>query len=208
MRLLQVILVGDLDEYLLMVEDWFDSYYFMVWEWWCWFNSDMCLYGMFECWVLFFDLINISYDQVFVGMFFIYYNVLVKMLFVDLGYFVQLCKLEFGLLYKWMLVWCGVEIWLMYLMVLWLLIEVILWCEDYCVWSEVVSVKKCFQCLWFCLVGIYVFLVENDGVVFWIDGWLQVENCEYWLFEWIQCGIEVWMGYVMELNLCVCCVGI
>lgn len=118
MTALQVVGGADLDEYPLTVEDRLDSHYFMAWERRRRLNSDMRLRGVPECRALFFDLINISYDQAPVGTLPNDHDLLAKMLLVDPVHFKQLCRLEYGPLHKWRRVNCGAEIRLAHPMVL------------------------------------------------------------------------------------------
>ncbi|MDS9468618.1 hypothetical protein RGQ15_13695 [Paracoccus sp. MBLB3053] len=201
MRAFQVVSVGELDEYPLTVEDRLDSHYFVAWERRRWLNSDMRLRGTPECRALFFDLINISYDQAPVGTLPNDPELLAKMLLVDPSHFQQLCRLDYGPLHKWSPVRCGEEIRLSHPMVLRTLREAISRREDHRARSEAASTKKRLQRLRSCLTGAHASLASNDGAVLWIDGWLHAEGCEYRSMDWIERGINAWMNHSLELNL-------
>lgn len=201
MSALQVVVGGEMDEYPLSVEDRLDSHYFMAWERRRWLNSDMRLRGTPECRALFFDLINISYDQAPVGTLPNDHDILAKMLFVDGAHFRQLCRLEFGPLHKWEPVKCGAEVRLSHPMVLRSLKEAISRREDHRARSEAASHKKRLQRLRSCMTGAHAALAGIDAAVLWIDGWLQRQGCEYRSSDWIERGISAWMDHSLELNL-------
>ncbi|GLK65674.1 hypothetical protein F8A10_07775 [Paracoccus kondratievae] len=201
MNAFHVVPTNELEDYPLTVEDRLDSHYFMAWERRRWLNSDMRLRGTAECRALFFDLINISYDQAPVGTLPNDCDLLAKMLFVDPAHFRQLCRLEFGPLHKWVPVRCGDEIRLSHPMVLRSLKEAIARREDHRARSEAASTKKRLQRLRSCMAGINADLATKDGAVLWIDGWLQSQGCEYRSAEWIERGIGAWMNHSLQLNL-------
>lgn len=192
---------GELEEYPLTVEDRLDSHYFMAWERRRWLNSDMRLRGTPECRALFFDLINISYDQAPVGTLPNDHDLLAKMLLVDASHFQQLCRLEYGPLHKWTPVRCGDEVRLSHPMVLRSLKEAIARREDHRARSEAASNKKRLQRLRCCMTGAHAALSGNDAAVLWIDGWLQKQDCGYRSADWIERGISAWMDHSLELNL-------
>ena len=118
-RTIRVVSTDDLPEYPLGIEDRLDSHYFMAWERRRWLNSDMRLKGTPECRALYFDLINIAYDQTPVGTVPQDLETLAKLLLVDPGHFRSLCKLDYGPLHKWTPCICeGGEVRLMHPMVL------------------------------------------------------------------------------------------
>ncbi|ADO42360.1 conserved hypothetical protein [Ketogulonicigenium vulgare Y25] len=115
---LRPVAVDEIGDYPFSVEDRFESHYFMAWERRRWLNSDMRLRGDPECRALFFDLINISYDQSPVGTLPTDHKILAKLLFVTDDRFEQLCRQEFGPLHKWRKFNCEGEIRLGHPMVL------------------------------------------------------------------------------------------
>ena len=100
-RAFRMVEADELPEYPLGSEDRLDSHYFMAWERRRWLNSDMRLKGTPECRALYFDLINIAYDQTPVGTVPQDLETLAKLLMVDPGHFRALCKLDYGPLHKW-----------------------------------------------------------------------------------------------------------
>ncbi len=198
---LQLASIDDLDEYPLSSEDRLDSHYFMAWERRRWLNCDMRLKGTAECRALFFDLINISYDQSPVGTLPTDYGVLAKMLFVDRDHFTQLCRLDFGPLHKWRRVKCGEEIRLMHPMVLRSLTEAISRKEDHRARSEAASVSKRLLRLRGSLAGYQAELAQYDAAVRWIDEWLVKEGCEYRSSSWIERGIARWSDHMLDLTM-------
>jgi len=201
MRALQVVDSGDLDEYPLSADDRLDSHYFIPWERRRWLNSDMRLRGTHECRSMFFDLINIAFDQAPAGTLPLDQELLAKMLFVDPGHFQQLCKLEYGPLHKWVPVRCGDEVRLSHPMVLRALRDAISRREDHRARSEAASNKKRLQRLRSFLTALNASLAGNDAAVLWVDGWLQKQGCEYRSSEWIERGLSAWMNHSLELNL-------
>ena len=130
-RSFRVVPADDLPEYPLGIEDRLDSHYFMAWERRRWLNSDMRLKGTPECRALYFDLINIAYDQAPVGTVPQDPDTLAKLLMVDAGHFRSLCKLDYGPLHKWTPCICeGGEVRLMHPMVLRSLTEALSRKED------------------------------------------------------------------------------
>lgn len=193
--------VHDLDEYPLTADDRLDSHYFMAWERRRWLNCDMRLKGTHECRALYFDLINIAYDQSPIGTLPTDTGVLAKMLFVDRDHFDQLCKLDFGPLHKWRPVRCGSEVRLMHPMILKTLTEAIARKEDHRARSEAASVSKRLLRLRTALSGYQKELAENDAAVRWIDEWLLKEGCEYRTASWIERGISRWSDHMLDLTM-------
>lgn len=171
MKSLQVISGDDLDTYPLTVEDRLDSHYFMAWERRRWLNSDMRLRGTPECRALFFDLINIAYDQV-----------------------------EYGPLHKWRLVRCGDELRLAHPMVLRSLQEAIARREDNRAKNDAANIAKRLQRLRITLLAYNKDIGGNDAAVRWIDEWLVGEGCEYRSSSWIERGIARWMDHSFALT--------
>lgn len=79
--------MGDLPEYPLSCDDRLDSHFFMAWERRRWLASDMRLNATPECRALFFDLINIAYDNSPVGTLPMDQNILAKLLMIDPRHF-------------------------------------------------------------------------------------------------------------------------
>lgn len=197
---LQVIAGGEIEEYPLTVEDRLDSHYFMAWERRRWLNSDMRLRGTPECRALFFDLINISYDQAPVGTLPNDQELLAKMLLVDSSHFQQLCRLEYGPLHKWRLMRCGDELRLAHPMVLRSLQEAIARREDNRAKNDAANIAKRIQRLRITLLAYNKDIGGNDAAVRWIDGWLSDEGCEYRSSSWIERGISRWMDHSFALT--------
>ncbi|RMC37512.1 hypothetical protein [Paracoccus alkanivorans] len=193
--------VDDLDEYPLTAEVRLDGHYFMAWERRRWLNCDMRLKGTAECRALYFDLINISYDQSPVGTLPTDHAVLAKMLFIDRDHFSQLCRLEFGPLHKWRRVRCGDEVRLMHPMVLRSLTEAISRKEDHRARSDAASAAKRLLRLRSSLAGYQAELAQNDAAVRWIDEWLVKEGCEYRSASWIERGIARWSDHMLDLTM-------
>lgn len=199
MRALQLIDAGEIDEYPLTVEDRLDSHYFMAWERRRWLNSDMRLRGTHECRSMFFDLINIAYDQAPVGTLPDDHHLLAKMLMVDTEHFQQLCRLEYGPLHKWRRVSCAGEIRLAHPMVLRSLQEAVARREDNRAKNDAANIAKRLQRLRITLLAYNKDIGGNDAAVRWIDGWLADEGCEYRSSSWIERGIARWMDHSFAL---------
>lgn len=191
----------DILEYPLTVEDRLDSHYFMAWERRRWLNSDMRLHGSPECRALFFDLINISYDQAPVGTLPTDHETLAKLLFVDIAHFKQLCRLEYGPLHKWHRVNCGGEVRLSHPMVLRSLQEAIARREDHRARAEAASRKKRLQRLRIVLTELSASLGKLDTAVHWIDDWLTKAGCEYRSPDWVERGAQAWMNHSLDKNM-------
>lgn len=192
--------VDDLDEYPLSSEERLDSHYFMAWERRRWLNCDMRLKGTAECRALYFDLINISYDQSPAGTLPTDHGVLAKMLFVDRDHFVQLCRLEFGPLHKWRPIRCEGEIRLMHPMVLRSLRGAIALREDHRARSDAANTKKRLQRLRSTIAGQWTDLAANDACILWVDEWLHKQGCEYRTATWIERAIAAWSEHSFSLS--------
>ncbi|MDF3606114.1 hypothetical protein PE067_08225 [Paracoccus sp. DMF-8] len=189
----------DLPEYPFTLDDRLDSHYFMAWERRRWLNSEMRLRGTPECRALFFDLINISYDQAPIGTLPDDQDLLAKMLMVDPAHFRQICRLEFGPLHKWVHVRCGAEIRLMHPMVVRSLQDALARREDNRAKNEAANAAKRLQRLRITVAGYHKDLAANDAAVRWIDEWLISEGCEYRTSSWIERGIQRWMDHSFSL---------
>ncbi|MDN5567696.1 MAG: hypothetical protein L0G27_02910 [Paracoccus sp. (in: a-proteobacteria)] len=201
MAQIQLAALDDLDDYPLTADDRLDSHYFMAWERRRWLNCDMRLKGTHECRSMYFDLINIAYDQSPIGTLPTDTSVLAKMLFVDRDHFDQLCRLEFGPLHKWRRVRCENEIRLMHPMILKSLTEAIARKEDHRARSEAASVSKRLLRLRTAVAGYQKELAENDAAIRWIDDWLVKEGCEYRSPSWIERGISRWSDHMLDMTM-------
>lgn len=198
---LQPISTDDLPEYPLGSEDRLDSHYFMAWERRRWLNSDMRLKGTPECRALFFDLINISYDQTPVGTVPQDLETLAKLLLVDPGHFRALCKLDYGPLHKWMPCICeGGELRLMHPMVLRTLTEALSRKEDNRAKHEAANAAKRLQRLRSTVAGYHAELAKNDAAIRWMDEWLVQEGCEYRNATWIERAMQSWSTHMLDLG--------
>lgn len=192
---------GDLPEYPLSADDRLDSHYFMVWERRRWLNSDMRLKGTPESRALYFDLINIAYDQSPVGTLPDDQDVLAKMLFVDPGHFRALCRLDYGPLHKWAHCICeGGEVRLMHPMVLKSLSEAIARKEDNRARNEAANTAKRLQRLRSTIAGYHADLAKNDAAVKWMDEWLVTEGCEYRNATWVERAMQAWSNHMFDLG--------
>ena len=192
---------GELPLYPLGAEDRLDSHYFMVWERRRWLNSDMRLKGSPEARALYFDLINIAYDQSPVGTLPDDMDVLAKMLFVAPEHFRNLCRLPYGPLHKWMRCQCEGEVRLMHPTVLKSLTEAISRKEDNRAKNEAANAATRRRRLRNTLSGYVADLAKNDAAVLWIDDWLIQEGCEYRSSSWIERGLQAWSDHVLELGI-------
>jgi len=198
---LQPVPTDDLPEYPLGIEDRLDSHYFMAWERRRWLNSDMRLKGTPECRALFFDLINISYDQTPVGTVPQDLEILAKLLLVDPGHFRALCKLDYGPLHKWTPCICGGgEVRLMHPMVLRTLTEALSRKEDNRAKHEAANAAKRLQRLRSTVAGYHAELAKNDAAIRWMDEWLVQEGCEYRNATWIESAMQSWSTHMFDLG--------
>ena len=198
---LQPVSTDDLPEYPLGIEDRLDSHYFMAWERRRWLNSDMRLKGTPECRALFFDLINISYDQTPVGTVPQDLEILAKLLLVDPGHFRALCKLDYGPLHKWTPCICGGgEVRLMHPMVLRTLTEALSRKEDNRAKHEAANAAKRLQRLRSTVAGYHAELAKNDAAIRWMDEWLVQEGCEYRNATWIESAMQSWSTHMFDLG--------
>lgn len=198
---LQPISTDDLPEYPLGTEDRLDSHYFMAWERRRWLNSDMRLKGTPECRALYFDLINISYDQTPVGTVPQDLEILAKLLLMDPGHFRALCKLDYGPLHKWTPCICeGGEVRLMHPMVLRTLTEALSRKEDNRAKHEAANAAKRLQRLRSTVAGYHAELAKNDAAIRWMDEWLVQEGCEYRNTTWVERAMQSWSTHMFDLG--------
>jgi hypothetical protein len=190
----------ELDEYPLSADDRLDSHYFMVWERRRWLNSDMRLKGTPECRALYFDLINIAYDNSPIGTLSADLDVLAKLVFVDPGHFKALCALDFGPLHRWTKCLCDGEVRLMHPMVLKSLTEAISRKEDNRARCDAANVAKRLQRLRATVAGLHVELSKNDAAVKWMDEWLIQQGCGYRSTSWVEKAMLGWSNHMMDLT--------
>ncbi|GAA6190877.1 hypothetical protein [Phaeobacter sp. NW0010-22] len=193
--------VDDLPIYPLRVEDRLDSHFFMVWERRRWLNSDMRLKGTPECRALFFDLINIAYDNSPVGTLPDDLDVLAKLVFVEPGHFKALCGLTYGPLHKWTRCLCdGDEVRLMHPMVLRSLTEAVSRKEDNRARMEAANIVKRLQRLRATVAGLHLDLSKNDAAIKWMDEWLNDQGCGYRNTSWVERSILAWSDHRLDLG--------
>lgn len=198
---LRPVATDDLPDYPLTRDDRLDSHYFMVWERRRWLNSGMRMKGTPESRALYFDLINISYDQSPVGTLPDDLDLLAKLLFVDAGHFRSLAKMEYGPLHKWARCLCdGEEVRLMHPMVVKTLTDAISRKEDNRARTEAANSKKRRQRLREVIAGYHVELAKNDAALLWMDAWLT-ERTGYRSPDWIERGVRAWSDHALTLGL-------
>lgn len=200
LRSVDLVDLDSLPEYPLTVEDRLDSHYFMAWERRRWLNSEMRLRGTHECRALYFDLINISYDQAPLGTLPDDHDLLAKLLMIDAAHFRNLCKLDYGPLHKWTRVRCGGEIRLMHWMVLRTLQEAVGRREDNRAKNEAANAAKRLQRLRITITGYHKELGANDAAIRWMDEWLLKEGCEYRTASWMERAMNGWMDHSLSLS--------
>ncbi|MFY1706236.1 hypothetical protein J3365_01950 [Tritonibacter scottomollicae] len=173
----------------------------MAWERRRWLNSDMRLKGTPECRALYFDLINIAYDQTPVGTVPQDLETLAKLLLVDPGHFRSLCKLDYGPLHKWTPCICeDGEVRLMHPMVLRSLTEALSRKEDNRAKHEAANAAKRLQRLRMTVAGYHAELAKNDAAIRWMDEWLVQEGCEYRNASWIERAMRSWSTHMFDLG--------
>lgn len=189
-------------DYPFTARDRLDSHWFVPWERRRWLNSDMRLKATPECRALYFDLINISYDQSPIGTLPADRAVLAKMLFIGESHFDQLCGMAYGPLHKWHPCQCQCEgeIRLMHDFVLQTLIDAVSRREDNRARMDAANRSKRLQRLRGTVTGIHVELGRNDAAIRWIDEWLSAEGCEYRSTTWVERAITAWSGHVFDLG--------
>jgi hypothetical protein len=172
----------------------------MVWEPRRWLNSDMRLKGTPECRALYFDLINISYDNSPIGTLSSDLEVLAKLVFVEPGHFKALCKLDFGPLHRWMPCLCDSEVRLMHPMVVKSLTEAVSRKEDNRAKCEAANNAKRVQRLRSTVAGLHLELAKNDAAVKWMDEWLVQEGCSYRSTSWVERAMMAWSNHAFDLS--------
>jgi len=193
--------IETLPDYPLDAADRLDSHWFMAWERRRWLNSDMRLKGTPECRALYFDLINIAYDQSPVGTLPNDLDLLAKLLLVDAGHFRALARLDFGPLHKWTRCLCeGDEVRLMHPMVLQSLTQAISRKEDNRARTEAANAKKRRQRLRALVAGYHVDLAKNDAAILWMDEWL-LERTGYRNPGWVERAVRGWSEHSLSLGL-------
>lgn len=198
---LQPVDIDELPIYPLGCEDRLDSHYFMVWERRRWLNSDMRLKGTPEARALYFDLINISYEQSPVGTLPDDLDLLAKLLFADVGHFRALARLDFGPLHKWTRCLCdGEEVRLMHPMVLRTLTDAISRKEDNRARTEAANSKKRRQRLRDVVAGYHVELAKNDAAILWMDDWLG-NKTNYRNAAWAERAVAAWSDHALRLGV-------
>lgn len=196
----QLIPADDLPDYPLDGQERLDSHYFIPWERRRWLNSDMRLKATPECRALYFDLINICYDQQPIGTLPDDTEMLAKLLMVDRGHFEALCKLDYGPLRNWFRCRCGTEVRLMHSFVYRALTEALSRREDHRAKTEAANYAKRLQRLRITVSGYHADLAKNDAAIRWIDEWLTKQGCEYRSASWIEQAMQAWSNHMFDLR--------
>ncbi|MCZ4351547.1 hypothetical protein O4H61_03375 [Roseovarius aestuarii] len=196
----QLVAIEDLPEYPLDGSERLDSHYFVAWERRRWLNSDMRLKGTPECRALYFDLINICYDQQPVATLPDDMEMLSKLVYTDRAHFEALCKLEFGPLHSWFRCRYEGRTRLMHRFVYQILTEALSRRQDNRANTERANYAKRIQRLRAKIAGLHVELAKNDAAVSWIDEWLTAQNCIYRETSWVERGMLAWQGHMADLN--------
>ncbi len=190
----------DLPEYPFDAQDRLDSHWFMTWERRRWLNSDMRLRATPECRALYFDLINIAYDQSPIGTLPRDLDVLAKMIFVPESHFAALCSLPYGPLHNWMPCLCGTEVRLMHHFVLQSLQDAVSRRADNRARVEAANTQKRLQRLRGTVAGYDAQLAKNDAAVRYMDAWLADEGCEYRSAHWVERAMQAWSNHMFDLT--------
>ena len=196
----ELVEAAEIDAYPLSRDDRLNSHFFMVWERRRWLNSDMRLKARPESRALYFDLINIAYDQSPVGTLPNDMEVLAKLLMVPEGDFRALCQLEYGPLHKWRLCRCGDELRLMHPVVLDSLIEAVSRKEDNRAKMEAANTVKRVQRLRTTVAGLQADLAKNDAAVRWMDEWLVKQDVGYRNTSWVEQAMLAWSDHMMDMR--------
>jgi len=192
--------IADLPEYPLDGAERLDSHYFVAWERRRWLNSDMRLKGTAECRALYFDLINICYDQQPIGTLPDDKEMLAKLLMVDRSHFEALCKMDYGPLHNWFPCRCDNEVRLTHSFVFRVLTNAISRKEDNRARMEQANRAKRLQRLRETVTGLQADMAKNDAAVRWIDEWLVDQNCGYRSTQWIERGMMAWSNHMFDLT--------
>lgn len=177
-----------------------DSHYFMAWERRRWLNSDMRIKGTPECRALYFDLINIAFDQSPIGTLPDDMMMLARIALVDRTHFEVLCGLPYGPLHKWERCLCGSEVRLAHPFVIRVITEAVSRKADNQAKNDAANTAKRLQRLRGTVAGYHVDLARNDAAVLWIDGWLNKEGCEYRSATWIERAMAAWTDHAFALS--------
>jgi len=199
-RTLKPVEISELPEYPLDGSERLDSHFFIPWERRRWLNSDMRLKATPECRALYFDLINICYDQHPIGTLPDDMEMLAKLAMMDRSHFEALCKLDYGPLHSWFRCQCDGEIRLMHGFVYRALTTAIGRREDHRARTEAANYAKRLQRLRVTVAGYHADLSKNDAAIRWIDEWLTKKNCEYRNASWIEQGMQAWSNHRLDLG--------
>ncbi len=192
--------IADLPEYPLDGAERLDSHYFVAWERRRWLNSDMRLKGTPECRALYFDLINICYDQQPIGTLPDDREMLAKLLMVERGHFEALCKMDYGPLHNWFRCRCDGDVRLTHSFVYKVLTNAIARKEDNRARTEQANRAKRIQRLRETIAGLQIDLAKNDAAVRWIDDWLLEEGCQYRSTTWVERAMMAWSKHWVDLS--------
>lgn len=201
-RRFQPVDAEELPEYPFSYADRLDSHFYMPWQRRRWLNSDMRLKGTPECRALYFDLINVAYDQSPIGTLPVDLDILAKISFVQSDHFRALCRLEYGPLHRWHRCRCdGGEIRLMHPFVTSCLLEATARREDNRARVEAANVRKRLQRLRITVAEYHKELASNDAAIRWIDEWLTERDCRYRGGSWIEQAIQAWADHSLRMGL-------
>lgn len=189
---LDLVDMGDLDEYPIGAEDRLESHHWIAWEHRRWLNSSMRLKALPECRAIYFDLICVAQDQTPLGTLPTDTEELAKLVMVPLEQFQRLCAMEFGPLHNWAKTRCGDEIRLYHPTVLKIALDALSRKADNRARNEAANRQKRLSRLRSHVMGYHKDLAENDAAIVWIDDWLMERCSGYRTSQWIERAIQAW----------------
>lgn len=195
-----VVQSSDLDEYPFGRDVRLDSHHFIAWERRRWLNSSMRLKGTHECRSIYFDLINISFDQAPIGTLPDDIEELAKLALIPEGHFRALCAQPYGPLHRWHVCLSDGERRLCHPMVMQTVADAVARKEDNRAKNDAANAAKRRERLRSALTGFQADLAKNDAAVLWMDDWLISEGCQYRSASWIERAISAWSNHAFDLS--------
>lgn len=191
-----------LDDYPFDEDDRMDAHWFMAWERRRWLNSDMRMNATPECRALYFDLINIAYDQSPIGTLPDNLDTLAKLVYTEPGHFRSLCRLDYGPLYRWRRMLCSDgRVRFGHPVVIKSLLDALARKENNRAMTDAANERKRVNRLRQSVAQIHKELAKQDMALSWMDKWLLDRGCQYRSAEWVEKAMRAWMDHTLDRNM-------
>lgn len=188
----------DLPVYPFGPETRLDSHWFMTWNRQRWLNSNMALCGTWESKAMYFELINIAFDQSPIGTLHSDHRLLAKLIRVDVDHFRALCSMDFGPLHNWRRCRSGDHIRLYHPVIVETLRTSLALREDNRAKTDAASRAKRLQRLRMWVGSFDTKLMENDTAIAWMDRFLVEAGVQKRTEDRLRGALTAWVEHIQS----------